>query len=125
MIQVEANACGKPVLGINAMALRETLVHGETAYLAGVAREIRISETVVGEECGYESKHHIVFNPPRVVDYRADVHDIARYLRALIKDPMLRQRMGAAGRKRVVERYPYRQVARRLVQILQERLGLE
>ena len=40
MPQVEAGACGKPVIGIAAMAMLDTLVHGETAFLAGVAQEI-------------------------------------------------------------------------------------
>ena len=34
MIQVEANACGKPVIAIDAMAFKDTMIHGETAYLA-------------------------------------------------------------------------------------------
>ena len=41
MIQVEANACGKPVISIKAMGPRDTMVHGKTAFLAGVAQEIR------------------------------------------------------------------------------------
>ena len=52
MGQVEAGACGKPVLGIRAMAMLETLVHGETALLAGVARENYSSEAIVGPEAG-------------------------------------------------------------------------
>ncbi len=54
MPQVEAGACGKAVLGINAMAMKETLVHGETAFLAGVATEVVLRETIVGEESGWE-----------------------------------------------------------------------
>jgi len=30
MIQVEANACGVPVIGIDAMAIQETMIHGES-----------------------------------------------------------------------------------------------
>jgi starch synthase len=55
MIQVEAGACGKPVVGIKAMAMLETLVHGESAFLANVAQEVRIGEATVGEESGFES----------------------------------------------------------------------
>jgi len=54
MLQVEAGACGKPVLGIKAMAMLETLVHNETAFLADVAQEVLIRETTLGEESGYE-----------------------------------------------------------------------
>jgi alpha-maltose-1-phosphate synthase len=124
MAQVEAGACGKPVIGINAMAMRDTLVHGTTALLAGVAQEIRISETVAGEDAGFEPGHRVKFPVPRVVDYRASVTDIAEHLRALLNDPRLRQSMGEAGRKRAVEKYDFRVVARRLVELLQSRLGL-
>lgn len=124
MPQVEAGACGKPVVGIKAMAMPETLVHGETAYLAGVAQEILIRETILDEQAGYEKGHRFVFETPRTSDYRASVHDIAGYLLELMRDPELRRRMGEAGRKRVVEHYDYRVVARRFVEIVSERLGI-
>lgn len=121
MPQVEAGACGKPVIGIRAMAMLDTLVHGETAFLAGVAREIHITETVLGTESGFEPNHRVVFEKPRVADYRASSRDIAASLKLLLNDGGLRQRMGKAGRQRVVERFDYRVVARRLVEILSER----
>ncbi|MBT9149121.1 MAG: Mannosylfructose-phosphate synthase [Dehalococcoidia bacterium] len=124
MPQVEAGACGKPVLGISAMAMLETLVHGETAFLAGVAQEVVMRETIVGEESGYEARHRVVFKSPHTVDYRASIHDIANYLMDLMQDPKLRQRMGNAGRKRVAEYYDYRVVTNRFLQIISERLGI-
>jgi len=42
-----------------------------------------------------------------------------------MRDTDLRQRMGEAGRKRVVELFDYRQVARRFVQIVSDRLGIQ
>ena len=125
MPQVEAQACGKPVLGIKAMAMLDTIVHGETGYLAGIAQEIRVGETVLGEDEGYEQGHRIVFDPPRTADYRASVHDIADYLMDMMTDPELRRRMGEAGRKRVIELFDYRVVARRLMEILSNRLGIQ
>lgn len=121
MPQVEAGACGKPVIGIRAMAMLDTLVHGETAFLAGVARIIRITETVLGPEAGFEPNHRVVFARPRVADYRASSRDIAVYLKLLLNDAGLRQRMGEAGRRRAVDHYDYRLVARRLVEILNDR----
>lgn len=118
MPQVEAGACGKPVIGIRAMAMLDTLVHGETAFLARVAQEIRITEAVLGPESGFEPGHRVVFDKPRVSDYRASPEDIAAYLKLLLNDADLRKRMGEAGRRRVVERFDYRLVARRLVDIL-------
>jgi glycosyltransferase involved in cell wall biosynthesis len=124
MGQVEANACGKPVVGIRAMGLLDTLVHEETALLARVAKLNYITETRLGPESGYPAGHRYVFDQPRVADYRADVNDIATYLMRLMTDPQLRQRLGAAGRRRVVDHFHYRVVAQQLLQILSERLGL-
>ena len=121
MPQVEAGACGKPVIGIRAMAMLDTLVHGETAFLAPVAEEIRITESVLGPESGFEPGHRVVFEKPRVSDYRASSPDIAEYLKLLLNDPGLCERMGQAGRRRAVDHFDYRLVARRLVEILSER----
>jgi glycosyltransferase involved in cell wall biosynthesis len=125
MIQVEANACAKPVLAIDAMAFLDTMVHGETAFLAKVAEERKITEAVFGEGHGVDDTNRIVFPTPRTAEFRASAPDIAKYLLALMRDGELRQRMGDAGRKRVVELFDYRQVARRFVQIVSDRLGIE
>jgi glycosyltransferase involved in cell wall biosynthesis len=125
MTQVEAGACGKPVIGIKAMAMLDTLVHGETALLAGVAQEISVSDTIVGQEAGFEPGHLVKFTTPRVVDYRASVKDIADHLRLLLNNADLRKRMGEAGRKRIVQKYDSLAVARKLVEILRSKLGIE
>jgi starch synthase len=125
MPQVEAGACGKPVIGIKAMAMLDTLVHGETAFLAGVAQEISVSEAIVGQEAGFEPEHRVKFATPRVVDYRASVKDIADYLRLLLNNAELRKSMGEAGRKRAVQNYDSLAVARQLVEILRSKLGIE
>ena len=124
MPQVEAGACGKPVIGINAMGMLDTLIHGETAFLANVAQKIVLNEVTLGDESGYENNKRIVFTEPRVVDYRASVHDIANYLIDLMTDEPLRIRMGKAGRERVVTHFDYRVVAKRFVEILHDKLGL-
>ncbi len=124
MPQIEAGACAKPVIGINAMAMQETLVHQETALLSAVATEVVIRETVVGEESGWEPGHRVVFQNPRTVDYRASVHDIANYMMDLMQDRTLRLKMGKAGRSRVCERYDYRVVAKRFLEIVSKRLGI-
>jgi starch synthase len=124
MPQVEAGACGKPVIGIKAMGMLDTLVHGETALLAGIGQEIRLGETVLGEESGFEEGHRVVFAPPRTSDYRASVPDLAEHLMRLMQDADLREEMGQAGRRRAVEVYDYRVVARRFIQILSDRLDI-
>jgi glycosyltransferase involved in cell wall biosynthesis len=125
MPQVEAGACGKPVISIKAMGMLDTLVDGETAFLANVANKIVVNEVMLGGESGYEEKHVVVFKEPRTVDYRANVQDIAQSLLTLMEQPNLREKMGKAGRERVVKNFDYRIVAKRFVQIMNERLGIQ
>lgn len=125
MPQVEAGACGKPVLSIKAMGMLDTLIHGETAFLAEVARKIVVNEVTLGNESGFEPHHKVVFDVPRTVDYRADVNDIAKYLQVLMNDKALREKMGKAGRERVVANFDYRVVAKRFIQIVQDKLGIQ
>lgn len=124
MPQVEAGACGKPVLSIKAMGMLDTLIHGETAFLAEVARKIIVNEVILGGESGFEENHRVVFNSPRTVDYRADVNEIGNYMLKLMMDASLREKMGKAGRDRVVENFDYRVVASKFIQIMNEKLGI-
>lgn len=122
MPQVEAGACGKPVIGINAMGLLDTLIHGKTALLAEVAQRIVVKEVILGEESGFEANHKIEFDIPRTVDYRANVQDIAKYLLELMNSEKLRKDLGKAAREHVVAHFDYRVVAEKFLRIVQERL---
>ena len=125
MLQVEAGACGKPVIGLRAMGMLDTLADRQTARLAQVAHEVKISEVTLGAESGFEPGHRVVFPTPRVVEYRADIQDLARHLLDLMRDPEQRRSLGEAGRRRAVEKFDYRVVARRFLEIIRDRLGIE
>ncbi len=125
MPQVEAGACGKPVIGMKAMGMLDTLVHGETAFLAEVAQRIVVNEVILGEESGFENNRKVAFDIPRTVDYRANVQDIAKYMLMLMDDKNLRIKMGAAGRERAVKYFDYRVVTRKFLHIMQDRLGIK
>jgi starch synthase len=124
MPHVEAGASGKPVIGINAMGLLDTMIHGETALLAGVDRKIVA-----------ERSHHSARSPAtRKITRSSSIHPAPwttgrafpispTHLRTLMKDPALRQKMGAAGRVRAAERFDYRVVAKRFIEITQPTLG--
>ncbi len=124
MIQVEAGACGKPVIGIKAMGMLDTMVHKNNAFLAAIAQEIKLREAMLDGESGHEVGHKIVFKRPRTVDYRASVHDIANYLIDLMTDAELRNKMGQAGRKRAVEKFDYRIIAKKFVKLIGDKLGI-
>ena len=125
MPQVEAGACEKPVISIKAMGPLDTLVHGETALLAGIAQEIILHETTLGIESGFKERKKIVFETPRIVDYRASVNDIADYLLKLMNDSALRDKLGHAARERVVKLYDYRIVAEQFVKIIRKKLEIK
>lgn len=124
MPQIEAGACGKPVIGINAMGMLDTLVHNKTALLASVAKRVAVNKVILGHESGYKENHCIHFDEPRIVDYRADIEDIKDSLISLMNAPELRQKLGNAGRKRVIENFDYRKVAAKFIQIVGERLNI-
>jgi glycosyltransferase involved in cell wall biosynthesis len=124
MPQVEAGACEKPVIGIKAMGMLDTLIQGETAFLAKVAQKIVVNEVILGDESGYEDEHKVIFNQPRTVDYRASVEDIAKYLMELMTNKTLREKMGRAGRARAVTNFDYRVVAKQFIKIINEKLGI-
>ncbi|WP_143310538.1 glycosyltransferase family 4 protein [Chitinophaga vietnamensis] len=115
---VEAGACGKPVVSMKAMGMLDTLVHGETALLAGVDKHITIHEAVGARA------EKVVFDVPRTVEYRAKVDDLATHLRQLLSSELLRYNLGRAARKHVREHFDYRIVARQFVQLLRERFDL-
>lgn len=124
MPQVEAGACGKPVIGIRAMGMLDTLIHGKTAFLAEVAQKIVVKEVILGEESGFENNHKIEFDIPRTVDYRANVQDIAKYLLKLMNNKKLRVDMGVEARKHVVANFDYLVVAQKFINIIQDKLGI-
>lgn len=124
MPQVEAGACGKPVIGIKAMGMLDTLIDNKTACLAGIGQKIVVNEVTLGSESGFEENRRIVFDEPRTVDYRANVADIKDALVRLMNSKDLRGQMGTAGRKRAVENFDYRIVAAKFIKIINERLQI-
>ena len=124
MAQVEAGACEKPVVGIKAMGMLDTLVHNKTALLAEVAVHVVVNEVNIPDPAEPGAVRKISFDKPRTVDYRADTHDLAIHLKSLMADPDLRSRLGKAGRKHVAEHFNYKAVAKRFVEIIRERLEI-
>ena len=124
MPHVEAQACGKPVLSVDAMGIKETVIDGETGFLARVAEWISITEGEVSEAVGYPEKRVIKFDSPKVIAQRANVDDLTRDVLKLLSDDGLASRMGAAGRRHVEQNFDYRDVAKNVLKLIQERVPL-
>lgn len=89
---------GIPVVLMEAMAMEVPCV---TTWITGIPELIR-------------SGRDGLLTPP------GDVEALAEALSQLMDDPMLRRRLGRAGRKRVLEKYDLSQNTRRLAKIFQQ-----
>jgi len=124
MIQVEAQACGIPVVSIDAMGPKETVVHGETGYLARVDSTVDLESEIVYPEMGFEQEGRIVFDKPKTFAYKANVDELAEYLYTLLSDDSKRLQMGEAAREHAVQNFHYRNLAHQMTQTIKERLQL-
>jgi len=88
MVNVEAMACGKPVVSTRRGGPSETVVHGETGFLVDPRNAEGLAEAVI----------------------------------LLLRDPSLRQRMGAAGRARVESKFSAKSMADRFTIVVQEKI---
>ena len=122
MIQLEAQACGKPVISINIGGPRDIIKHGETGYLVDVAAEIKLNKEWVYPWMGFEEKHQIVFKEPKTFAYRADVNQLAEYTLRLLKDDQLREKMGKAAAQHAFNNFNYKIVAKKMLDLINKHL---
>lgn len=122
MIQVEAEACGKPVISINVGGPVDTIVHGETGFLAEVGEEIKLSEEWAWEHMGFDADHKIVFDEPKTFAYRASVSDLAKYTLQLLTDDNLREKMGNAAHEHAMKNFHYDVVAKKAFDAIKENI---
>jgi len=125
MIQVEAMACGKPVISINKMGPSETIIHNKTGFLANVSEEVILNQEWAYPSMGFKRKKIVKFKEPKTFAYRADVSDLKKYTLRLLTDGKLREDMGKNGRKHAVENFDYRHISKKMVDITKERLNLD
>ncbi len=125
MIQVEAMACGKPVISINKMGPSETIIHNKTGFLANPAEEVVLEEQWVFPHMGFKRKKLVKFDVPKIFEYRANVDELAKYSLKLLTDDDLREKMGKEARQHVVKNLDYRDIAKKILEITAERLDLK
>jgi glycosyltransferase involved in cell wall biosynthesis len=92
---VEAQMCAKPVITVDGTATKETIIHGQTGYLAKAR--------------------------PFGNRVKADVGDLAKHLRTLLTSPTRRKRFGQQGRIQARRRFSPEVVARQMIQVVSQR----
>ena len=92
IINLEAMACGTPVVASSVGGIKEVVVHGETGYLVSLDQM---------DKSPFEPLH-----PERFAK------DLASRVNELMRDPAKRHAFGAAGRRRVENLFGWEAIAR-------------
>ncbi|MFH1365745.1 MAG: glycosyltransferase family 4 protein [archaeon] len=125
MIQVEAMACGKPVVSINVGGPAETIIHNKTGFLAGIVEEVVLTEEWAYPSMGFDERKKIKFNKPKTFGYRANVEDLKKYTLKLLTDKKLREEMGKEAREHAVKNFDYHVTSKKMLDIIKEKLELK
>jgi len=108
---VEAQSCAVPVLTVAGTTTKEIVRHGITGFAAKVKEELYERKFAFGERV-------IEFQKPKLIGVKADPRDLAYYLTKLT-DKDLREKMGAEGRKFVLENFDLQVSAKKLVEAIE------
>lgn len=118
MIQLEAMACGKPVVSINVGGPKDTIVHGKTGFLAEPEKEIKLDSEWAYDWMGFEENHKIIFDQPKTFAYRADVDQLADYTLKLLTDKRLREEMGKNAAEHALKNFHYKLISQRMLDLV-------
>jgi len=120
MIQLEAQACGKPVVSINVGGPRDTIIDGETGFLVDVASEIKLESEWVTRRQGFEKRHRMTFPEPKTFAYRANIDQLADSLLRLMSDKSLRLKMGKTAAEHAYDTFNYRITAKHIADLVKK-----
>jgi len=124
MIQMEAEACGVPVISINVGGPVDTIVHSETGFLAEVGETVDLTEEWAYEGMGFDADHKIKFDEPKTFAYRASIPDLAKYTLQLLTDDNLREEMGRKGAEYALKNFHYKVVAEKALKMIKDNIKL-
>ena len=122
MIQLEAQACGKPVVSINVGGPKDTIIHEKTGFLVDVFHEVKLDKEWAYPWMGFEEKHQIVFDKPKVFAYRADINQLAESTLKLLKNDKLREKIGKEAAEHALKNFHYKVTAKKMLDLIQAKI---
>ncbi len=120
MIQLEAQACGKPVISINVGGPRDVIRHDETGFLVDVEHEIKLDREWAYPSMGFDKKMLIEFPIPKTFAYRANIAQLAECSLRLMQDKKLREKMGKAAAEHALRNFHYKVTAGKMIELIRE-----
>lgn len=120
MIQLEAQACGKPVISINVGGPRDTIINNKTGFLVDVEYEIKLNSEWVYPHMGFEKKQVIEFPIPKTFAYRANIDQLAEYTKKLLTDDKLAEKMGKSASEHAFKNFHYKVVAQKMLDLINQ-----
>src|SRR3989338_5976206 len=117
MIQVEAMACGKPIISINIGGPKDTIVHEKTGFLVDVDYEVKLDREWVYPSMGFKEKHQIEFPVPKTFAYRANVNQLAEYTLKLLENGESREKMGKQATEHALKNFHYAVSGKRMKEL--------
>jgi glycosyltransferase involved in cell wall biosynthesis len=105
---LEAGAFGLPAVASDYDGYRDIVVHGETGLLVPTIGPDHTPDADLMAPLLYDNQYHLLLSQRTVVEIPA----LAEALKALIESPQTRRAMGAAARRRVLERFTWAEVVR-------------
>jgi len=120
MFQVEAMACGRPVVSINVGGPKDTIINGETGFLVDIETEVKFPSEWAYDWMGFEDKHKIVFDKPKTFAYRANTDQLAQYTLKLMTDKTLREQMGKRAAEHALKTFNYKITAQRMLDLINQ-----
>ncbi len=119
MIQLEAQACGKPVISINVGGPKDIIVNEKTGYLVDVESEVKLDKELAHSWMGFEEDHWIKFKEPKTFAYRANVNQLAEKTLKLLTDDGLREEMGRNAARHALENFQYKVTAKKMLDLIE------
>lgn len=120
MIQLEAQACGKPVISINVGGPKDTIVHNKTGFLVDVDHEIKLEREWVYPWMGFDEQKQLEFETPKTFAYRANIDQLAKYTLMLLEDDVLREKMGHEASTHALKNFHYTVTAKKMKDLIEE-----